>query len=100
MCVRLCVCVFVCACVRVHLHVRVRVHACVCSCAFIDIRGKLIAFPQAHISESRIAQDASGSIAVLKGTENYMSPSILCHKQRTYSDDVWAACLVIAEIGV
>ena len=87
-------------CVRVHLHVRVRVHACVCSCAFIDNRGKLIAFPQAHSSESRIAQDASGSMAVLKGTENYMSPSILCHKQRTYSDDVWAACLVIAEIGV
>jgi hypothetical protein len=37
---------------------------------------------------------------VQKGTGGYMSPSILRHNPRTYSDDIWAACLVIAEIGM
>ena len=37
---------------------------------------------------------------VQKGTEGYMSPSILRHNPRTYYDDIWAACLVIAQIGV
>ena len=55
---------------------------------------------QARSSDSIIAQAISASTLVQKGTVGYMSPSILCHNPRTYSDDVWSACLVIAEIGL